>query len=423
MSDTTPELACVEDIEGVDDDATAEAAYADESTAGLSRFARLRTARDEAGLALVWFIMVLIVLLGFAALAVDIGHGYLVAQKAQNAADAAALAGTVYLPQDAASATSTAQSVAASNGFANGVNSVTVTATQQPEPTQLKVTVKQSVPTWFARVLGFKSMNISRSATASYDQPVAMGSPANTFGNQPDCSIPCTSGNATPQFWANVAGSLSPKGNGDQYQANFCAGGFDNCPNGGTNADYSSNGYVYAVNNASANSQLKIDIFDPAFFNVGDHCDASNTPGVAVAAQASEQPRSGLYTASGNNARYATGDGSGYCSGDQYFAPQSGQPQVLSPVWTSYVVYAPDSTPWTLADNSVVCSMDFPGYVDRPRCDVDVGRRQLRRCQRPAAQLVPEMGERLHDRERAGGFVLRAGTHERQGQWQRGTGG
>ena len=100
MSDTTPELACVEDIDGVDDDATAEAAYTDESTAGLSRFARLRAARDEAGLALVWFIMVLMVLLGFAALAVDIGHGYLVAQKAQNAADAAALAGTVYLPGD-----------------------------------------------------------------------------------------------------------------------------------------------------------------------------------------------------------------------------------------------------------------------------------------------------------------------------------
>ena len=43
----------------------------------------------------------------------DIAHGYQVAQRAQNAADAAALAGTIYLPNDLPTAQSTALAVAA----------------------------------------------------------------------------------------------------------------------------------------------------------------------------------------------------------------------------------------------------------------------------------------------------------------------
>lgn len=107
--------------------------------------------------------MFLMVLVGFAALAIDIGHGYLVAQRAQNAADAAALAGTVYLPADPTTAYSTVQSVAAANGFPASVATVS-------------------------------AVHVRRTAIADYDQPVAMGSPANTFGNQPDTSLGCSPG-------------------------------------------------------------------------------------------------------------------------------------------------------------------------------------------------------------------------------------
>jgi Flp pilus assembly protein TadG len=104
--------------------------------------------RDESGLALVWLSLFLLVLLGFAALAVDLGHGYLVAQDAQNAA---ALAGTIYLPGDLASAQGAAASVAAANGFTTA-NS-TINAVQGAKPSQLTVTITQNVPTWFARAL------------------------------------------------------------------------------------------------------------------------------------------------------------------------------------------------------------------------------------------------------------------------------
>ena len=84
--------------------------------------------RDEDGLVLVWTSMFIVVLFGFASLAVDIGRGTYVSERARDATDAVPLAGAPYLPGNLAGAQSAAQSVAATNGFTNGVNGVTVTA-------------------------------------------------------------------------------------------------------------------------------------------------------------------------------------------------------------------------------------------------------------------------------------------------------
>ena len=318
---------------------------------------RWRIEPDESGLALVWMSMFLMVLIGFAALAVDLGHGYLVAQRAQNAADSAALAGTIYLPGDLASATTDALAVASANGFTNGVNGVSVVTEQEKQPTQLKVTVKQQVPTWFARAIGFKTMSITRSAIADYDQPVAMGSPSNTFGNQPDCVGTCSSGSAKPQLWANVAGALSNKGNGDRFQAKTCDGS-DNCPSGTNNTDYNPDGYVYAVNNTAAGGTVKIDVFDPGFVNVGDLCDASNSQGASGGSNLS-----GLFAATGDP-RYEPGPDKQWCTGDQYFAAGD-IGGIANPPWTSFRVYEPDATPFTIDDNTEItsCRADYPGIV------------------------------------------------------------
>src|SRR4029079_9941600 len=92
----------------------------------------------------------------------------------------------------------------------------------------------------------------------------------------------------------------------------------DGCAADGTNVDYTPNGYVYAVTNNTAGATLKIDAFDPAFFNVGDHCDggAGNDPDGTGPVVASNLD--GLYAQTFNNARYASGDTTAYCTGDQY---------------------------------------------------------------------------------------------------------
>src|SRR6267142_1945660 len=83
---------------------------------------------DERGFVLVWFALLIFVMLGVTAFAVDLGHAYLVAQHEQNAADAAALSAASFLPDNCNNANAHAKSVASSNGFTDGVAGSKVTA-------------------------------------------------------------------------------------------------------------------------------------------------------------------------------------------------------------------------------------------------------------------------------------------------------
>ena len=91
-----------------------------------------------------------------------------------------------------------------------------------------------------------------------------MGSPCNTFGNEPAgleledarSAGPNTSvivappGGATctsnPQFWGAIAGPDTRKGNGDEYMTRTCASGNDGCT-GTTNDEFDPRGYFYIV--------------------------------------------------------------------------------------------------------------------------------------------------------------------------------
>jgi Flp pilus assembly protein TadG len=321
--------------------------------AGLVGWLRGRIRADESGLALIWASMFLIVMLGFAALAVDIGHGYAVAQRAQNAADAASLAGTVYLPGDVGGAYDAAQTVAATNGFTNGANGVQVIPAQQPKLSQLKVTVKESVKTWFAKALGFATMDISRSATADYNPPVAMGSPSNQYGNDPE-SGGAPASTTYPNFWGNVSAQGSTKISGDAYTSNNCGSNPDNCT--GSNTDFDPNGYYYAFHFNSA-ATVKVQVFDPGFVAVGDNCGAGGATdynaGLATAAglksnQVKGWPAGITFNAS---ARYApevsasdpadtSHPGTRYCTGDQPFSVGASNTADTMPT-TTYTMLGP----------------------------------------------------------------------------------
>lgn len=341
----------------------------------LERWLGKRVQNDESGLALVWMSLFLMVLIGFAALAVDIGHGYQVAQRAQNAADAAALAGTIYLPGDLPTAQGTAMSVAASNGFTNGSNGVTVTAVRSTAVSQLQVTVTQDVKTWFAKAIGFSTMHVSRKAVADYRPPVSMGSPSNQYGDDPDSGGGF--GSITyPNFWGNIAGPSSPKANGDAYQAGGSCAAADSCSQApadvscgyaGTNTDYACDGYIYTVHLTSAVPSLTLQAFDPGFVAVGDTCgandDGSNLKGADALAKAQIQ---GWPVGVADNlaARYlyvadsskSNDPGYRYCTGDHNF----GDPNIT----TTYTVLGPAAIPGdpTSAPTTPICTKSYPGY-------------------------------------------------------------
>ena len=103
--------------------------------------------------------------------------------RMQRAADAAALAGVVYLPGNPTLAYSTARAEAVKNGYTDGVGGVAVTPVQDPQDSRrLRVSVSGPVNTYFARVLGLTSLNARRDSKADFVLPVPMGSPQNYYG-------------------------------------------------------------------------------------------------------------------------------------------------------------------------------------------------------------------------------------------------
>ena len=88
---------------------------------------------DERGVVAVWVALTMIVLLGFAGWAIDFAHWNDERANLQKAADAAALAGAVYLPDDPAGAIAAAKSIAAKNGYSSGVSATTLRQ-RQPAP-------------------------------------------------------------------------------------------------------------------------------------------------------------------------------------------------------------------------------------------------------------------------------------------------
>ncbi len=142
---------------------------------------RLRATTDATGQVLVMTVILLVVLLGFAGFAIDVGHAYLVQRQLQSGVDAAALAGAQDLPS-ATAAIDTAQRLygptpgASRNAVSTVDNATTIAAvkcvravgcsSRRGRQNALAVTASSVVPTWFARVLGVDSFTVHAKATA-----------------------------------------------------------------------------------------------------------------------------------------------------------------------------------------------------------------------------------------------------------------
>jgi Flp pilus assembly protein TadG len=93
------------------------------------RTARFR--RDQTGQVLVLVALMLVPLLGFTGIVADVAWYEVSLMRIQRAADAAALAGVVYLPGNVPGARNAALQEAAKNGYTHGVDGVTVVATPE----------------------------------------------------------------------------------------------------------------------------------------------------------------------------------------------------------------------------------------------------------------------------------------------------
>jgi len=199
---------------------------------------------SERGQTLLIFVLAMTVLLGFTAMAIDIGMFYEDRRHLQNSADAMALAGVQELPLNPASADLKAREWAANNGISDSeIQSIEVQTGLAPNDT-VHVELKKDFNWIFARVLGKTSSPVGAQAAAR------TGSLAGGFGAMP---------------WALLEGdSLCLDAKGDAIFNTDCAvkggagssaitgwyGALDYDGNGGGSSEYESN----IVDNETANS-------------------------------------------------------------------------------------------------------------------------------------------------------------------------
>ncbi len=322
---------------------------------------RLRRRDDQSGYVAILVTMMMVLLMALAGFAVDVSNWYLTGQRAQRAADSAALSGVTKLPGDPNGAFTTAKAFARQNGFDDAAAETAVVTAIDGQPTRLRVTVTDTVQNVFGSLLGVDDTTITRTAVADYAGPVAMGSPCNSFGDDPEATTSTTAAICTGVaglFWANVAGPKSPKVSGDKFQAGTCSGSDDGC-SGTTNTDYDPNGYFYTLHVAKPVSNLTLEIFDPALINVGDRCE-NNLDTTTPAASAA---RNDVVPGDTETTVYAGGTGASkrYCTGDIRFGG-SGE------VATRFQLRNPSATPWDptsyLVDGD--CSGNLPRVQRQP---------------------------------------------------------
>jgi Flp pilus assembly protein TadG len=239
---------------------------------------------DERGIVLVWMAVVLVVLLGVAAFAVDFGFAYYTGEREQNAADAAALSGALWLPQNCNAANLPAKTralnVAAANGYTNGAHGGQTKVTVMSHcdagsglgTNQLRVQVQTNVDTLFSRVFGIKTMTIKHTANAEFDPPINLGNPTSNFGSAPDCAS-CSQ----TLMWANIASQYDPKVDGNAITMGWCGSPADNCNASSgplSNKDRDTDGEQFEIDNPSGN-QLVIHLFDPAYVDAEDCTNSS----------------------------------------------------------------------------------------------------------------------------------------------------
>ena len=129
---------------------------------------------SERGQTIVLLVVFMFVLLGFCALAIDVGLWYQDKRAVQSNADAAALAGASVLPAGWSTAQTTAANEFNSN-MAGGDVATYQNTTNLVSNDSITVTVTRSAPSFFAHLLGKNNVTIQASARATVESPNYVG--------------------------------------------------------------------------------------------------------------------------------------------------------------------------------------------------------------------------------------------------------
>lgn len=354
-----------------------------------SRGARSRQHDERGYAALLVATLVPTLFLGLCAIALDVARWYLELERVQKAADAAALAGVTYMPYDLLEATRTAETVSSRNGYAPS-SDVSIDVAPGPRQSQLEVTVSSRIPNTWGALLGVGSITVSRTAIADYSGPAPMGSPCNTFGNEPPSLtgsvLPAVPVNATcrpmPEFWAAVEGPGTAKLQGDRYGTLACNDTsdalrlVDGCSPTRQNSEYDPAGYFFLVKvqPEAVGRPIQVEVYDPAFVYTNVRC--QNAPSRFATGDQELEANMNPFVGADAAYRYGSPNTSGgsysesvytthtrlYCSGD-YFPGVSS----TTPPTTSFVLREQTDTGDPMRGAPITgCTKQFRGQHTAP---------------------------------------------------------
>jgi len=168
--------------------------------------------RNERGQAFVLTVISLVVLLGMAALVLDVGAWFHQKRHLQATADAAALAGAQYLPNNPGGASAEALANAGKNGGGVAGADITITSSRAANDT-ISVKAKKTNAGVFSRVLGVVNVNIGASAKARVGAPASALHVAPMVVNCGHNLIKnCNNSSKQPQFNVNTTLDFDPMG-------------------------------------------------------------------------------------------------------------------------------------------------------------------------------------------------------------------
>lgn len=157
----------------------------------MTRTTRSRS-RGEQGVAIIITALCLIPLMTFAAFGVDLASWYSRTSYLQKSADAAALAGTVWMPNLTKARTIACESLLRNgiDGGDCGAGDFEVTIARGSTSTSLRITITDpNAKRYFSQVLGGGQQRLTRMAEAEYNLPIPLGSPLNYFGGDEDTTV------------------------------------------------------------------------------------------------------------------------------------------------------------------------------------------------------------------------------------------
>lgn len=279
------------------------------------------------GQIIVLFALSLTVLIGIMGLSIDVSYAWVNELRIQKAADAAALAGAVYLPDNPTPARDASLASAVQNGYTNGTGNVVIDAHQDAiDHEKMDVTITAPVPTFFMRVFGITSLMPSRSAHAQFHLPVPMGSPLNVFG---DPNAHDLQGNNL-NFWAAINGPCTDKQQGDPFATKYYVSSYNGTTPG--------NCLTY---NTPSNNEYKVP--------------ATKDPGAYD--YAIKVLTAGTLTIQLYDPEYCERSGQNVDTGETDL--QAGS--AVSKFNTVFQLYAPSDTPYDLTDDTLLTSVTYSG--------------------------------------------------------------